>query len=29
LKAVEKWELRGKGLRESNGSGGTDQNKVY
>jgi hypothetical protein len=29
LKAIEKWKLGGKGVRESNGRGWMDQSKVY
>jgi hypothetical protein len=29
LKAVEKWGLRGKRVRESNGRGSVDQRKAY
>jgi hypothetical protein len=29
LKAVEKWGVGGKGVRESNGRGCTEQNKIY
>jgi hypothetical protein len=29
LKAVEKWWVGGKGVRESNGRGSIDQSKVY
>jgi hypothetical protein len=29
MKIVEYWEVGGKGVRESNGKGRTDQRKVY